>query len=419
MTSSAPPEQEPLVLDPTGADPHAEHRALHARGPATRVDVLGVPAWSVSDPALLKTLLTSPDVSKDGRAHWPAFAETVQSWPLALWVAVRNMFTSYGADHRRLRRIIAPAFSARRVAALRPVVERITAGLLDELAALPPDAPVDLREKLAYPLPVAVVGHLMGVPEERYAHFRAVVDGVFDTTLSREEAMTNTGALYVVLDQLIATRRAEPGDDLTSLLLATPDEEGSEPALSHEELRDTLLLVISAGYETTVNVIDQAVYALLSVDGQLGLVRSGRVGWSDVVEETLRHEGAVKHLPLRYAVRDIPLPDGRTIARGGAILASYAAANRHPGWHDDADVFDAGRPGKEHLAFGHGVHFCVGAPLARLEVEVCLRLLFARFPGLALDLPAEGLPPFPSLISNGHRHLPVWLHGAGLAGRPG
>ncbi|MGW9324602.1 cytochrome P450 family protein [Streptomyces koyangensis] len=419
MPSSATPEQEPLVLDPTGADPHAEHRALHARGPATRVDVLGVPAWSVSDPALLKTLLTSPDVSKDGRAHWPAFAETVQSWPLALWIAVRNMFTSYGADHRRLRRIIAPAFSARRVAALRPVVERITGGLLDELAALPPDAPVDLREKLAYPLPVAVIGHLMGVPEERYAHFRAVVDGIFDTTLSREEAMANTGALYVVLDELIATRRAEPGDDLTSLLLATPGEEGAEPALAHEELRDTLLLVISAGYETTVNVIDQAVYALLSVDGQLGLVRSGRVGWADVVEETLRHEGAVKHLPLRYAVRDIPLPDGRTIARGEAILASYAAANRHPGWHDDADVFDAGRLSKEHLAFGHGVHFCVGAPLARLEVEVCLRLLFTRFPELALDLPAGGLPPFPSLISNGHRCLPVWLQGAGLGGTPG
>ncbi|MGA5430513.1 cytochrome P450 family protein [Streptomyces koyangensis] len=419
MPSSAPPEQEPLVLDPTGADPHAEHRALHARGPATRVDVLGVPAWSVSDPALLKTLLTSPDVSKDGRAHWPAFAETVQSWPLALWIAVRNMFTSYGADHRRLRRIIAPAFSARRVAALRPVVERITGGLLDELAALPPDAPVDLREKLAYPLPVAVIGHLMGVPVERYAHFRAVVDGIFDTTLSREEAMANTGALYVVLDELIATRRAEPGDDLTSLLLATPGEAGAEPALSHEELRDTLLLVISAGYETTVNVIDQAVYALLSVDGQLGLVRSGRVGWADVVEETLRHEAAVKHLPLRYAVRDIPLPDGRTIARGEAILASYAAANRHPGWHDDADVFDAGRLSKEHLAFGHGVHFCVGAPLARLEVEVCLRLLFTRFPGLALDLPAGGLPPFPSLISNGHQCLPVWLQGAGLGGTPG
>ncbi|MGW5390833.1 cytochrome P450 family protein [Streptomyces koyangensis] len=419
MPSSAPPEQEPLVLDPTGADPHAEHRALHARGPATRVDVLGVPAWSVSDPALLKTLLTSPDVSKDGRAHWPAFAETVQSWPLALWIAVRNMFTSYGADHRRLRRIIAPAFSARRVAALRPVVERITGGLLDELAALPPDAPVDLREKLAYPLPVAVIGHLMGVPEERYAHFRAVVDGIFDTTLSREEAMANTGALYVVLDELIATRRAEPGDDLTSLLLATPGEAGAEPALSHEELRDTLLLVISAGYETTVNVIDQAVYALLSVDGQLGLVRSGRVGWADVVEETLRHEAAVKHLPLRYAVRDIPLPDGRAIARGEAILASYAAANRHPGWHDDADVFDAGRLSKEHLAFGHGVHFCVGAPLARLEVEVCLRLLFTRFPGLALDLPAGGLPPFPSLISNGHQCLPVWLQGAGLGGTPG
>jgi cytochrome P450 len=202
------------------------------------------------------------------------------------------MFTSYGADHRRLRRIIAPAFSARRVAAVRPVVERITAGLLDDLATLPPDAPVGLREKLAYPLPVAVVGHLMGAPEERYAHFRAVVDGVFDTTLGREEAAANTGALYVVLDELIATRRAEPGDGLTSLLLATPDEGRAEPALSQEELRDTLLLVISAGYETTVNVIDQAVHALLTVDGQLDLVRSGRVGWGRRLRRRAPQQGA-------------------------------------------------------------------------------------------------------------------------------
>ncbi|CAM5603969.1 Cytochrome P450 OS=Streptomyces tendae OX=1932 GN=GUR47_08010 PE=3 SV=1 [Streptomyces tendae] len=168
--------------------------------------------------------------------------------------------------------------------------------------------------------------------------------------------------------------------------------------------------MISAGYETTVNVIDQAVYSLLTRPDQLELVRKGEVTWGDVVEETLRHEPAVKHLPLRYAVTDIPLPDGRTIARGEAILASYAAANRHPDWHEDADTFDATRTLKEHLAFGHGVHFCLGAPLARMEVTLALESLFGRFPDIRLADPAEELPPVPSLISNGHQRLPVLLH---------
>ncbi|MFJ6518806.1 cytochrome P450 [Streptomyces filamentosus] len=401
---------EPLVLDPAGADPHAEGARLRARGPATPVDVLGVRAWSVSDPALLKRLLTSPDVSKDARRHWPGFEEAVAHWPLALWVAVRNMFTAHGADHARLRRIVAPAFTARRVAALRPEVETIVGGLLDELAALPADAVVDLRARLAYPLPIAVIGRLLGVPEEEREGFRALVDGVFDTTLDTEAARLNTERLYALFHAFIAARRAAPGDDMTSLLLAARDEEGDGTGLDEQELADTLLLMISAGYETTVNVIDQAVTALLTHPDQLAHVRAGRAGWEDVVEETLRHEPAVKHLPLRYAVTDIPLPDGRVIAAGEAILASYAAANRHPDWHGPtADAFDLTRPGKDHLAFGHGVHFCLGAPLARLEVATALRALFARFPGLALAVPAEELRRTPSLITNGHRTLPVTL----------
>ncbi|MYV42140.1 cytochrome P450, partial [Streptomyces sp. SID1328] len=132
--------------------------------------------------------------------------------------------------------------------------------------------------------------------------------------------------------------------------------------------------------------------------------------WADVVEETLRHEPAVKHLPLRYAVRDIPLPDGRLIPKGAPILASYAAANRHPSWHgESADTFDATRPVKDHLAFGHGIHFCLGAPLARLEVGTVLRELFERFPELELAVPVAELRPVPSLISNGHREVPVRL----------
>ncbi|MCG7528180.1 cytochrome P450 [Streptomyces sp. OfavH-34-F] len=404
-------EQPILVLDPAGTDRHAEYRALRERGPATRVDVLGVTAWSVSDPALLKELLTSSEVSKDARAHWPAFAETVATWPLALWVAVNNMFTAYGSDHRRLRRMVAPAFSARRIQDLRVSVEKIVAELIDGLAARPAGEVVDLRKELAYPLPIAVIGRLMGVPEDQLDGFRSVVDGVFDTTLTVEEATANTASLYQALDQLILAKRALPGDDMTSLLLATRDEEGDGGRLGDEELRDTLLLMISAGYETTVNVIDQAITALLTSPEQLAHLRAGRADWNDVVEETLRHEPAVKHIPLRYALSDIPLPGGGTIAKGEAILASYAPANRHPSWHgENADAFDLTRPSKEHLAFGHGVHFCLGAPLARLEVVTALQQFFARFPDARLAVPAGDLLPVPSLITNGHQTLPVHLH---------
>ncbi|GAB2718963.1 cytochrome P450 family protein [Streptomyces bullii] len=403
------PEQQILVLDPTGSDPDAEHQALRERGPATPVDILGVRAWSVSAPALLKQLLTSKDVSKDGRAHWPAFAETVPTWPLALWVAVENMFTAYGPDHSRLRRMVAPALSARRTAALQADIEALVTGILDDLDTLPAGETVDLREHLAYPLPIAVIGQLMGVPADQRTEFRTVVDNVFATHLTTEEQAANTAALYALLDALIAIKRTEPGEDMTSLLIATRDEEGDGSTLSDAELRDTLLLMISAGYETTANVIDQALTTLLSDPQQLAHVRNGRCTWQDIVEETLRHEPAVKHLPLRYALTDIPLPDGQTIHAGDAILASYAAANRHPDWHEDADRFDATRLSKEHMAFGHGVHFCLGAPLARLEIATVLRLFFERFPDVRLATASDKLERLPSLISNGHTTVPVRL----------
>jgi cytochrome P450 len=320
------------------------------------------------------------------------------------------MFTAYGGDHRRLRRMVAPALSARRVQAVRPTVEAIVTTLLDDLGSRPDGASVDLRRHFAHPLPIAVIGRLMGVPESRLRGFRTVVDGVFATTLTTEQAAANTASLYEALDQLIAAKRAEPADDMTSFLIAARDDEGDGGGFTDGELRDTLLLMISAGYETTVNVIDQAVTALLTDPEQLSHLRAGRADWSDVVEEALRHEPAIKHLPLRYALADIPLPDGRTIAAGEAILASYAAANRHPDWHGpSADRFDVTRPTKDHLAFGHGVHFCLGAPLARLEVTTALRLLFDRFPEIELAVPAGRLQPLPTLISNGHLALPVRL----------
>ncbi|MEV6156997.1 cytochrome P450 [Nonomuraea sp. NPDC052129] len=400
----------PFVIDPTGADRNAEYQALRARGAATSVDILGLRAWAVTDPVLLKTLFTSPDVSKNGRAHYPAFQQTISTWPLALWIEVQSMLTAYGADHRRLRRMVAPAFSARRIAELKPIIRSLVTELIDDLAAVPPGQVVDLRGRLAYPLPIAVIGHLMGVPEDQRDDFRQLVDNVFDSTLTPAQAQANTALLFETIDQLIATKRGDPGDDMTSLLIAARDEESDGIGFTDVELRDTMILMISAGYETTVNVIDQAVFAMLTSPDQLHLVRTGQATWEDVIEETLRAEPAIKYLPLRFAVSDIKLPDGQVVAAGDPILAAYGAANRHPDWHGpDADTFDVTRKVKDHLAFGYGVHFCLGAPLARLEVAEALSQLFERFPAMSLAVPAAALRPIPTLISNGHQELPVHL----------
>ncbi|MEV7601208.1 cytochrome P450 [Kitasatospora sp. NPDC089797] len=398
-----------LVLDPTGRARDAESAELFARGPATPVDLLGVPAWAVADPLLLEELLRDPRVSKDGQQHWPDFERLVPDWPLALWVSARNMFNAHGADHRRLRRLVGAAFTARQVGSMAERVEELTAALLDTIALTPPGTAVDLRERLAYPLPIQVIGELLGLPVELRDRFRHHVDRVFSTTLTPEEAAANAAAFLGMLEELIAAKRAQPGEDLTSLLIGVRDTEGDGGALSEEELRDTLLLIVSAGYETTVNLIDNAITLLLTHPEQLDLVRAGKAGWADVVEEALRCEAPVAHLPLRYAVEDIALPGGAVIRRGEAILPSYAAAGRHPVRYGAAGaVFDVLRPAKDHLAFGHGPHFCLGAPLARLEARTALRALFERFPLLVL-LPGAELEPVDSLISNGHRSLPVLL----------
>ncbi|MEV7023175.1 cytochrome P450 [Kitasatospora sp. NPDC093558] len=405
----------PFAIDPAGSDVHGEIERIRKEGPAVRVELPGgVVVWSVTGYADIKRLLTSPHVSKDAYQHWPAWQEgrIPADWPLAIWVSVQNMVTAYGADHTRMRAPIAKAFTRHRVEALRPRVEEITARLLDALAERPAGAATDLRKELAHPLPHQVICELFGVPEQLRGRLQTIIKGFFATDATPEDAVRNGTALYTTMAELVALKREEDADDLTCALIHVRDDEGAR--LSEKELVDNLILLFTAGYETTVNLLDHAVHLLLTHPAQLALVRSGGASWDDVIDETLRVEAPGIHSILRYAVEDVPVGDV-VIPKGDPIMIAFGAGGRDPLHHGDAaERFDVTRATRrDHVAFGHGVHYCLGAPLARLEAAIALEALFERFPDAALaQLPGGEPARQPSFISNGHLSLPVVLRPA-------
>ncbi|NGN69062.1 cytochrome P450 [Streptomyces sp. A7024] len=415
---TAQPETEPFRLDPDGADDrHTLNARLRAHGGAAPVALPGgLTGYAVTRHADLKDFLAHPDVAKDA-CHFAALAEgrIPEGWPLLTFATVPGMTTADGADHRRLRGLATKAFTPRRVEELRPRVAELTTSLLDGLAeAAATDADgygtgvADLRRHFALPLPMGVLCGLMGIDAEHTDRLHTLSNRIVNTNTTPESAVAANREMVAILAQLAAIRAAAPGDDLISALITAREEDGSR--LSEQELIGTMLLLIVAGHETTLNLITNAVRALCAHRDQLALLQAGKVGWEAAVEETMRWDAPVSFFPFRYPTRDLEV-GGTLIPKGAPVLAGYTAAGRDETAHGpDAHVFDVTRDqSARHLSFGHGAHYCIGAPLARLEATTALRALFTRHPDLDLAIPEPELPAHPSFVGNSRQVLPVRL----------
>ncbi|MCX5380100.1 cytochrome P450 [Streptomyces sp. NBC_00091] len=381
------------------SDPHSFYAALRAAGPVHQVR--GVmpeedPYWIVVGYEEARQALTHPDLLKDWRASglYPDIEPSASN---------ANMLESDPPHHTRLRRLVAREFTARRVEAMRPRVQQITDELLDAMAARP-ERSADLIESLAFPLPMTVICELLGVPDLDRERFRQWSN---DIVAPRPEA-TNVDAhvqLSLFLAELIADKAKSPGDDLLSALIRTRDEDGD--SLSPDELIGMAFLLLVAGHETTVNLISNGVRALLAHPGQLAALRADYDGLlGGAVEEMLRYDGPVQNATYRYAAKDVEL-GGVVIPAGSVVLASLSGAGRDPGRFAEPDVFDIRRAPGGHLAFGHGLHFCIGAPLARLEGRIAIRGLLERFPDLAVDPDGGPLEWLPGSLMHGASRLPL------------
>ncbi|MFF1906515.1 cytochrome P450 [Kitasatospora sp. NPDC058218] len=393
------------VLDMAARAPHRQNARLRSAGPAVRVELPGgIIAWSVTRTEVIRALAGDPRVSRDPRKHWPGLADVPEGWPLAPLALQQTFFNLYGSEHRAARRRMTPSFAPRRVSALRPGIEATAAGLVGAIGRLGPGEAVDIRRALSLPLTMTVVCDLFGVPAAMRLPLGKAMDTLLITASTPEQMQSAQLEINALLTRLLHLKRSEPGPDLASDVAAVSTGGDAEP--TEEQSRDTLFMMIGAGYETAVNLITSAVQALLTHPRYLALVRDGDLGWEDVIEETLRHEGPVMHLPLRYPLEDIELGEGVVIRRGEPILLAFGAAGRDPEVHPDRpDDFDPTRPVKDHLAFGHGPHFCLGAPLARLEAEVALAGFFSAHPDAVLA--PDGPPPvrLRSAVVNGPAEL--------------
>jgi cytochrome P450 len=371
------------------ADPHPEYARWRRETPVREVVLpSGMSTWLVTRYEEARQALSDPRLTK--------------AIPLGAGIDAatsRHMLSADPPDHTRLRRLVSGAFTARRIEALRPRIEEITDELL---AAMEGRERVDLIDAFAFPLPIQVICELLGVPAADRDSFRdwttVIVSG--SASGARLPAAMHSMASYI--RELIAERRAHGGDDLLAGLIGV-QEAGDR--LSEDELSSMVFLLLIAGHETTVNLIGNGVHLLLADRSRWERLRAEPALLPGAIEEFLRYEGPVETSTYRYATEDLEI-GGVAISAGDAVLVSLLAADRDETRFPDPDELRLDRTQNPHLAFGHGIHYCLGAPLARLEGQIAFGKLLARFPELRAD-PSAALSWRPGFLIRGLIELPV------------
>jgi hypothetical protein len=351
--------------------------------PVTLAD--GHAAWLVVGYDEARTALADPRLSKDMQAALARDGEIVAEG-LPGPALARHMLNVDGTDHTRLRRLVSEAFSPRRVEAMQPRIAAIVDDLLDGIAGGDPDQPVDLVASFAFPMPYTVICDLLGIDGDLRTAFGTELRALVDAD-EHARAVAAAAAVIAMLDELVAAKRRAPADDLVSALIAARD---GDERLSEQELRSTIFQLVIAGHDTTTNLIGNAVVALHRHPDQLAAVLADPERIVPAVEEVMRFDPPAHHATFRYALEDLEV-GGVTIPAGSQVLVGLAAANRDPARFAAPDDLDVDRPDQRHIAFGHGIHHCLGARLARLEAREALGSLLRRFPRLRIAVPVDEL----------------------------
>ncbi|GGN67844.1 cytochrome P450 family protein [Nocardia rhizosphaerihabitans] len=383
-------------------DPHAHYRRWRAAGPVHRVrfpdDVV---RWVVVGYAEARVALADPRLRKD-MATAAAILDgkrTAPTDPNAL-ALLTHMLSTDPPGHTRLRKLVNKAFTTRQVAALRPRIEQITAELLDAMAGADE---VDLMDAFANPLPVTVICELLGVPFDDRDDFQTWTRALVGVVGEEEHRPAAAAAMAEYLSELVRAKQTQPAHDLLSELVLA-DDDGDR--LTDPELVAMAFLLLVAGHETTVNLIGNGVNALLRHPDQWQALCADPTGIPAAIEEFLRFDGPVDMATVRYTDEPVTL-GGTEIPAGELVYVALAAANRDPARFTDPEALTTDGHPTGHLAFGHGIHFCVGAPLARLEAEIAFTALLRRFPGLRLAESATTVRWQTSTLIRGLLELPV------------
>jgi cytochrome P450 len=365
-------------------DPPPAIRSLQEQAPLARVQLRnGTPVWLVTRYAEQKALLSDPRVSSDvTRPGYP-----IEIDPTAGGKAPVSFILMDDPEHARLRRMVTAPFMIKRIEAMRPGVQKIVDELIDDLLAGP--RPVDLVQAFALPVPSLVICRLLGVPYTDHDFFQENSKTLINRDVTGEERMAAGGRLFGYLDSLLGEKIANPGDDLLSGLV----ERIEKGELTRPEAAQMGVLMLLAGHETTANMIALGTLALLEHPDQLALLRDSDdpALVASAVEELLRYLNITHNGRRRVALEDIEIA-GEVIRAGEGVIMANDIANRDPSAFPDPDRLDLTRKARHHVAFGFGVHQCLGQPLARMELQVVYSTLYRRVPTLRLATDLDDIP---------------------------